>query len=528
MANPSHWADQTAERIISLNPNKELFTLASGITPSGTVHIGNFREVVTVDLIRRALEKKGKKTRFIFSWDDYDVFRKVPKNMPNQEMLTKYLRKPIIKTPDPFGKFESYAKYHQNELETSLSKVGVFPNYLYQAKKYQNHEYAEGMIKAIKNRKKIASILNKYRQEPLSENWLPVSIFCKNCDSDEVDTNVVDDSDENLFYHCNDCKFEETINIKTTSLAKLLWRIDWPMRWAHEDVDFEPGGKDHSSDGGSYTTAKEISEQIYDKKPPVYMMYDFISIKGKGGKISSSSGDVITLNDVLEVYEPQIVRWLFSSYRANVEFAISFDLDVVKIYEDYDRLERKYFGLEEVVEAKKDQIGWIYELAQLSDDSIPKEIPIQPAFRHLCNILQINNFDETNVIEVYKNDIKSDTDLVKLKNRIKCASNWIQNYAPEEFQFKVNEKAEAFTISPSIREALKELSIFIKNNDKMDELVISEKLYELINNHSLDNKEFFKVLYLILISKEKGPKLAGFICTIGLNKVATLLDYFLS
>ena len=75
-----HWADLTAERVIREKGNKKQYVCAAGITPSGIVHIGNFREIITVDLVKRALEKRGKKVRFIYSWDDYDVFRKVPKN----------------------------------------------------------------------------------------------------------------------------------------------------------------------------------------------------------------------------------------------------------------------------------------------------------------------------------------------------------------------------------------------------------------------------------------------------------------
>jgi lysyl-tRNA synthetase class 1 len=69
---------------------------------------------------------------------------------------------------------------------------------------------------------------------------------------------------------------------------KLPWRIDWPMRWKEERVCFEPGGKDHSSAGGSYDTAREIVVDVYDGWAPEYIAYDFVRIKGEGGKISSS------------------------------------------------------------------------------------------------------------------------------------------------------------------------------------------------------------------------------------------------
>ena len=85
-----HWADQAAQRVIKQRGDKPKYTVASGITPSGVVHIGNFREVITVDLIARSLRRLGKEVRFIYSWDDFDTFRKVPANLPQQ-----IVRKPL-------------------------------------------------------------------------------------------------------------------------------------------------------------------------------------------------------------------------------------------------------------------------------------------------------------------------------------------------------------------------------------------------------------------------------------------------
>ena len=74
-----HWADQTAMKVIREKGDKDKYTIAAGITPSGVIHIGNFREIITNELVYRALKDAGKKVRFIYSWDDYDVFRKVPR-----------------------------------------------------------------------------------------------------------------------------------------------------------------------------------------------------------------------------------------------------------------------------------------------------------------------------------------------------------------------------------------------------------------------------------------------------------------
>ena len=87
LASSPHWADHAARRVVSFWGPRDSYTVASGITPSGTVHIGNFREVITVDLVARALRGLGHNVRFIYSWDDFDTFRKVPKNLPNQDKL---------------------------------------------------------------------------------------------------------------------------------------------------------------------------------------------------------------------------------------------------------------------------------------------------------------------------------------------------------------------------------------------------------------------------------------------------------
>ena len=173
----NHWADIYADRIIREKGDKEVYTCASGITPSGTVHIGNFREIISVELVVRALRARGKNVRFIYSWDDYDVFRKVPKNMPEQEKLATYLRKPITLVPDTTGRADNYARGNELDVEKILPKVGVTPEYLYQAERYRSSMYAEGMRTALEKRAEIKAVLDEFRTEPLPEDWWPISVF---------------------------------------------------------------------------------------------------------------------------------------------------------------------------------------------------------------------------------------------------------------------------------------------------------------------------------------------------------------
>ncbi|GHV75052.1 hypothetical protein AGMMS49940_23540 [Spirochaetia bacterium] len=206
----SHWADETAAKIIREKGEKEQYTCASGITPSGTVHIGNFREIISVDLVARALRDMGKKVRFIYSWDDYDVFRKVPKNMPKQDELQSYLRFPITMAPDPWDRDASYARHHEVDVETMLPFVGIQPEYLYQAERYRSSRYAGGIRKALEHRDTLKSILDKFRDEDhkIQGEWWPVSIFCDTCNRDDTDIDGWD-GDWGLSYHCNACGHKE-------------------------------------------------------------------------------------------------------------------------------------------------------------------------------------------------------------------------------------------------------------------------------------------------------------------------------
>lgn len=518
-----HWADITADRIIRTLGDKNSFVCASGITPSGVVHFGNFRETITVDFVVKALRRRGKKVRFIFSWDDYDTFRKIPANLPKQEELEKYLFQPIVDTPDPFETDESYAAHHERSYMEQLKKVGVEAEPIFQANMYRAKTYNQEILKVLKAKDKIAKILNQYRSQPLAANWLPVSIYCENCNRDKMKS--IEFVKESLKYECELCSHSGSEEVATSTRLKLPWRVDWPMRWAFEKVDFEPGGKDHSSQGGSFSTAKEIVKDVFDWAPPVYVQYDFVSIKGAGGKMSSSKGNLITVNDVLKVYEPEMLRWIFASYKTNVDFSVSFDLDVIKVYEDFDRMERLAFGLDQGNEKKMKMAKRVYELSQINDE--PKQCPIQPSFRHLCNILQINEGNIDKAKEFYKDQIRDERDERRFNERSACALHWLENYAPEEFKFQLNKQ------TPSLESPLQEpqkkfleglVSLMEKDWQSLEsDKDLHGKLYELIHQVEVEPQDIFPVLYEILISRPKGPKLAGFMRIIGPEKIAPLV-----
>src|SRR3989344_1573599 len=160
-----HWADQHAKKIVERSGKKKEYVCAAGITPSGPKHIGNFREIITVDMIVKALQDAGHKVRFIYSWDSFDRFRKVPADVPEQHKkeMEQDIGKPDIKVIDPWKCHENWAEHWQVQLERECKQTNVDPEFLYQGKLFQECVYAELIRDAMKLRKKVNAILSKIK-----------------------------------------------------------------------------------------------------------------------------------------------------------------------------------------------------------------------------------------------------------------------------------------------------------------------------------------------------------------------------
>jgi len=505
-----HWADQEASKIIEQKGKKKEYVIASGVTPSGTLHIGNFRELITGDFIVKALAKKGKKAIHYHYWDDYDVFRKIPVNMPKQDVLKKYLRKSLIFVPDVVdGKHKNFPEHNEKEVEEFLPIVDVTPTILKQSELYQKCKYAEEIKTALENVEVIKDIFNKYRREELQEGWLPISIYCEKChlEAEKIKYN----GEYSVSYECK-CGNKGTFDFRKKGLLKLKWRVQWPAWWHNMKVDFESAGKDHFAAGSGIDTGREIQKRIYGTDHPLGFRFGWISLKG-GKQFSSSTGVIITLKETLEIYEPSIVRFLFAGSRPSAEFAISFDLDVLKIYEDFDRTERIYFGKEKVEnEKRKETEKRNYELSSIK---IPKKMPLQPSIRHLTTLIQMHDFNVSKVMKEY--DTQDDFDKQRLKTRIKCAINWLKKYAPDEIKFELQENVSGEVkekLSERQKKAIKILNERLKKK-KFNEKKLFEEFYNISKELDLETKDFFKAAYLILLNKERGPRLAPFILTLG-------------
>ena len=492
------WADKIAEEIIKNRKEKEVYICASGIGVSGTLHIGNFRDAITTDLVVRALKNKGKKARFIYSLDNFDRFRKVPANIPEKRRkeFENYIGMPVSEIPNPFGKGK-YTEYFENIFIEELKKVNVKPKFISQSFMYKKCKYAKLIKTALEKRKEIMEVLNMYRKEPLGNEWYPLSVYCEKCKKDF--TKILSIKNYEIEYECT-CGHKSKFDFRKKGIVKLKWRVDWPMRWFYEKVDFEPGGADIGAAGGSMMTSDKIVKEIFHYEPPFHTYYEFVSPKGVGGKISSSKGNALTISDVLEIYEPEIVRYLFVGTRPNKGFEISFDNDVIKIYEDFDELERKYYSKEINPQEKR-----IYELSMIK---VRKKKPERVSFRHLITLVQTGK----------TNKLCKDT-----KKRIKNVRNWLDKYASDDFKFEIQEKInEDVSLSDKQKMALRELRKILEIRNFKEEELLNE-FYNICNAVGIKGDEFFKAAYNVILNKNRGPRLATLILTVGKEKIIKLL-----
>jgi lysyl-tRNA synthetase class 1 len=228
---------------------------------------------------------------------------------------------------------------------------------------------------------------------------------------------------------------------------------------------------------------------------------------------------VVGLAEVLEVYQPEVVRYLFAGTKPNSEFAVSFDLDVLKIYEDYDKCERIYFGEQEVGEKKRQLESRVYELSQVH--GVPERMPVQIPFRHLCNLLQIHSGDIKAVLDRFE---LSDEQRRRLAVRAQCAWNWISRFSPEDFRFRLQTPEDPpAELNEAESAAMAGLRRIVESLEDYDEKSLGQAIYDAAREAELEPKELFAAAYRVLIGKEKGPRLAGFIMTVGKERVLQIL-----
>ena len=526
-----HWSEEIAERIIKRNPNKEEYVCATGISPSGSIHIGNFRDIATSYFVVRAIRKKGKKAKLLFSWDEFDRLRKVPVNVAavNSDM-EKYIGCPYVDVENPFKESDasSYADYFEKEFESSIGEFGIDMDYRHQAEMYRSGKYTKYILEALEKRGQIFDILDRHRtqkaKEGERENYYPVSIYCSECGKDTTKITSLSDDCTKATYECA-CGHKGTFDFTKDFNCKLAWKIDWPMRWMYEGVDFEPGGKDHASPHGSYDTSKDIAREVFSYEPPIFQGYEFIGIKGTTGKMSGSSGLNLTPGTLLKIYQPEVILWLYSKTDPLKAFDFCFD----------DGILRQYFEFDKMYNAVKDGTASNAQLEIMYNTTVEgREIETVP-MGHLVQLGSVVDFN-VKMLETVFEKIGTPYKYEQFKDRLERAKYWLEHCAPENVnRLRETRNWDVYeTLDENGKKEVEALFSFIsKGGYDLDEL--NKKLYAIpkeVCGGELDEKAlkalqgtFFKNVYKLLIDKEKGPRLYLFLFAIDPKKYVGLLDF---
>lgn len=507
-----HWADQIAEKI---SGRTEEQVIASGISISGHIHIGHSNDIFVADAIGRALEKQGEEAEVIWYSDDFDPLRRIPWPL-SEEDYEQYLGMPYIDIPSPDSEHDSFVDFFESPFLESLESFGVDPKVYSSAEVYQNGGLTNQIRTALENSEKIKDILNEHRSDPLPEDWLPFNAVCEECGRIAT-TNAHDWEDDYVYYSCagtdyvEGCGHEGKANY-TKGEGKLTWRVEWPARWKMLGVTCEPFGKDHAAAGGSYDTGKLIARQIFDHEPPEPVPYEWISLKGK--PMSSSKGRVFTLQEWLEVADPELLRYFI--FRSKAMKAKDFDagLPLLELYQEYQQLEDVYFGKEEAVESREEQLKRIYELSQVEE--VSKEYPQRIPFRLATVMIQVAR-DADHVIKILTRkgvlEDPSNQEIEHAKERLKRAKNWVEKYAPENARVEILEELPEEikqNITNGQKKCLKSIAEDISKKD-YGPVEIHNRVYETARSNDVKPVKLFQAIYQVLLGQKSGPRVGNFL-----------------
>ena len=553
---PHDWVTRAADDAVrhaqETGGADRVITCASGASPSGPIHLGNLREFITPHFVAEEIRRRGVAVRHLHSWDDFDRFRKVPAGV--DPSWAEHIGRPLSAVPDPWECHESWAEHFKAPLRAALAEMGIEMEEVSQTEQYRAGAYTEQVLHAIRHRDVIEEVLGKHRTkkaEPEPENEqeaaaledsvaddedeqsgtgdlarFPYKPYCRECGRDTVEITAYDDDTTDLSYTCTSCGFTGVTNVATQHEGKLVWKVDWPMRWAYEGVDFEPGGLDHSTPGSSYTVGKELVKRVFDFRAPSYVAYAFVGFAGVQ-KMSSSAGGVPTAADALKILEAPILRWLYVRRQPKQAFNIDFGAEVVRLYDEWDALGRKAANPD-----KRDAQVLAFERASATASAGTLPTPaVVTSFRLLSSVADVTNGDVAQISRIVGAPAED------LEPRLGKARTWTADFVPDEERTSVRSAPDADRLAAlSEDEELWLRQLLDRLPDELDLDPTTELIYgvpKLARGLGLDDaptdqvkqdqKDFFRLLYNLLVDADRGPRLPTLFLALGAEKVRSLL-----
>jgi len=513
------WADAVADEV-EARDSTDPVVVKGGVSPSGIPHLGHFNEIMRGYFVAEALRERGHEVRQVFTSDDRDALRKVPRTLADADWnlvglgdvdagaLGRNLGVPYTDIPDPFDDcdHDSYGDHFTDLLARAADMVDVPVDMVSNTDMYESGAF-EAVTRRVLERADLArEVLSTY-QAGVDDSYVPFMAQCAECGRLTTDVRAVDLDAGTVDYVCSGleaggqqiegCGHEGTATLRE---GKLPWRFEWPAQWQVLGVDFEPFGKDHAE--GSWPSGEDIARRVLEIEPPVPMTYEWFTLNGE--PLSSSSGNVVTVREVLDLLEPEVLRYFFVR---NPKKAKDLDLSRIDLLVDeFDRFERVYFG-EEADETLAPLADSAYPM--LVDEVRPERVRLPYTFAAVLGMTDDRDLRvrmATN--EGFFDDDTPEWAIEEALKRVEKARAWAER-TDNEYNYRLQADLPETDFDDATAAALDDLAEFVAGG--RDGEAIQGEMYETARRHDLDVGDFFGAGYRLFFDDTQGPRLGEFL-----------------
>ncbi len=516
LANQSKaWPFEEARRLIKRlervdKTGEKTVVFETGYGPSGLPHIGTFGEVARTSMVRHAFDvlcEGRRKTRLVCFSDDMDGLRKVPTNVPNQEMMAKYLDMPLTKVPDPFDAgHESFAHHNNARLRAFLDQFGFEYEFLSATTCYKSGMMDETLLAMLAAYDKVMDIilptLGKERQATYSP-FLPV---CPRTGKVLQVPMIERDAARGTVVYADPETGEKVETLVTGGNVKCQWKADWAMRWTALGVDYEMAGKDLID---SVTLSSKICRAL-GGTPPEGFNYELF-LDEKGEKISKSKGNGLTIEDWLNYASPESLS-LFMFQKPKTAKRLFFDV-IPKTVDEYVQ----YVGAYHRQDGKQqlDNPAWHIHLGA------PPDLDVPVSFALLLNLVSASNAHDRSVLWGFIRRLAPDATPENhplLDQLVGYAVRYYEDFVKPTKTFR--------TATPDERKALEALDAALADAaPDADAETLQSLVYEAGKSNGFADslRDWFKAIYEVLLGASQGPRFGSFIALYGVKETRALI-----
>ena len=489
-------------------PEKGHMLFETGYGPSGLPHIGTFNEVLRTTMVRRAFEAMtgGEiETRLIAFSDDMDGLRKVPDNVPHQDMLRAHLGKPLTAIPDPFGKFDSFAAHNNAMLREFLDRFGFNYDFRSSTEQYRSGAFDDALRGVLRHYQAIMDIMLPTLRAERAATYSPVlPISPKSGVVLQVPVEVVDADAGTIRFTDDGDVIEQSI---LSGGAKLQWKVDWAMRWVALGVDYEMYGKDLTDSG---VQSGKIAQVLGGRKPEglIYEMF----LDEKGEKISKSKGNGLTLEEWLRYGSEESLA--FYAYR-EPKSAKQLHIGVIpRAVDEYEQFRANYAD-----QPLDKQLG--NPVYHIHNGNVPCEaMPV--SYGLLLNLVSLPGLGDRKIVWDYLSRYApgaTPENSPRLDGLIANAVNYGCDFVAPTLHRRAPDANEAA--------ALRELDAQL---GALTDEASAEEIQNIVYAIGKDPhygfeqlRDWFKALYQTLLGADQGPRMGSFIALYGVENSRRLI-----